>query len=292
MDSSVTPGAEIHSRTCLAHLSDLHFGRETPRVVDALLRKLENCNPDLVIISGDLTQRATKREFVATRNFLDQLCWPCLVVPGNHDLAAYDLLERFGNPWEKWHRHLNLDTQHCVVRDLFAAAGINTARRVATPFDWTMGRINQPQLQWIGEQLRPQPPHKLRVLVAHHPFWLPMKQEHRKLIKGRDAALSSLAKIHVDLILSGHVHIAYTQVCSGIIISHAGTTISNRISPGHPNSFNLIRGDRNQLSIALMEWNGSDFQELSKPIYLRNNQAWQEAPQKERSTINSDQPPG
>ena len=72
----------------LVHISDLHFGRERPVVLQAFLRALQTLQPQLVVISGDLTQRAKTAEYRAARTFLQALPVPYLIIPGNHDMAA------------------------------------------------------------------------------------------------------------------------------------------------------------------------------------------------------------
>ncbi len=101
-------------------------------------------------------------------------------------------------------------------------------------------------------------------MVAHHPFWLPDSSLSRSLIGGREAALQGFHTAGVDLILGGHVHLAYVQPLEGMLVSHAGTTLSNRLTPGQPNSFNVIRGDRNRLALEQMEWRGTGFESIQR----------------------------
>ncbi len=228
----------------LAHISDLHFGRENPQLIKGLLQSLEDINPRIVVISGDLTQRARNREYRAARAFLDSLRRPFLVIAGNHDISADNLAERFFAPWRKWYRYI-ADTLEPKVSDKDSIViGVNTARRSGYSLDWSRGRVNSDQVAAVAEYLAEDESERLRVIAAHHPFWIPKKYRYRHLIGGRDMAITLLKKAGVDIILSGHVHFAYTHVLDGLIISHAGTTVSNRVEEGYPNSFNIVRGDR------------------------------------------------
>ncbi len=258
----------------VAHISDLHFGRERPEVLTVLLKDLAQLQPDLLIISGDLTQRAKPGEFLAAARFLKNLEWPYLIVPGNHDLAAYNLVERFYYPWRKWRQFVSTELEPLVAGEGLIAAGINTARKWGSALDWSRGHISASQTGAVIERLGTRSDPRLRLLVAHHPFWLPEEQEYRHLIGGRDAALQKLSRAGIDIILSGHVHLAYTRVLEGIIISHAGTTTSDRLLPGHPNSYNLIRGDRRSLSIDMMVWNGSAFTRQESRTYKHDETGW------------------
>lgn len=261
----------VKPMTTLAHLSDLHFGRENPRLIDGLMYCLEEIKPQLVIISGDLTQRARKREFLAARTFLENLSWPYLVIAGNHDIPAYDIAERFFRPWKRWHRYLGHTLEPIVRAEDYIAVGINTARRSGSLFDWSRGRVSHEQLDVIAKHFDEGGDEILRILVAHHPFWLPEEYRHRHIIGRRDKALKTMQDAGVDIILSGHVHSAYTHLLGGLIVSHAGTAISNRLTGNDPNSFKIIRGNHLQLTIENWTWNKNKFS-TAKCLFFRRIQ--------------------
>ena len=261
----------------LAHISDLHFGRENPLLIHGLLQNLEEIKPQVVVISGDLTQRARHREFVAARAFLDSLQWPFLVIAGNHDISADNLVERFFAPWRKWYRYIG-DTLEPKRRDADSIViGVNTARRSGYSFDWSRGRINEDQVAAIAQYLAEEEDERLRVIVAHHPFWVPKSFRYRHIIGGRDMAITMLKKAGIDIILSGHIHFAYTHVLDGLIISHAGTTISNRVEKGYANSFKIVRGDRQRISIETREWYNARFSQVDSQVFNRIRGDWVEA---------------
>jgi 3',5'-cyclic AMP phosphodiesterase CpdA len=259
----------------IAHLSDLHFGREVSAVVEGLLDSLNELKPDLVIISGDLTQRAKNSEFKKAVSFLEQLPFPYLIVPGNHDMAMYNLAERFFYPWKKWQRYIGPDMYPIVRQAGLTAMGINTARRTGWHLDWSRGSINEEQIRTIEVSMKNEASDSLRLLVAHHPFWLPKKFERRHVIDGRDTALQSLNKAGIDIILSGHIHIAYSKIMEGVLISHTGTTFSNRLMADTPNSYNVIRGNWESVVIELMGWGGKAFSLLSEQRFSRGATGWQ-----------------
>jgi 3',5'-cyclic AMP phosphodiesterase CpdA len=258
----------------LAHISDLHFGRENPQLVKGLLENLELIEPQLVVISGDLTQRARRSEFLAARAFLDSLQWPFIVIAGNHDISADNLAERFFHPWRKWHLYIGSALEPVVRGEDLITIGINTARKSGYSLDWSRGRINHRQIEAVAEHLADENEEKLRVIVAHHPFWIPEKYRHRRIVGGRDIALLKLKKAGIDIILSGHIHLAYTHVLNGLIISHAGTTISSRLEVDYPNSFKIIRGDRQRLSVETIEWGGESFAREEEQIFKRTQGEW------------------
>src|SRR3954470_13759825 len=130
----------------IAHLSDLHFGAELPDVVAALAEELARDPPDLVAISGDLTMRGRTREFIAAKAFIDGLRSPVLAVPGNHDLVAYWLAERYLDPYARWRRHVAAETEPVFQDAKVGVVGLNTARRGGWYLDWSRGRISRDRL--------------------------------------------------------------------------------------------------------------------------------------------------
>ncbi|MEN9502732.1 MAG: hypothetical protein RI964_2017 [Pseudomonadota bacterium] len=258
----------------LVHISDLHFGREQPVVLRALLQTLQQLQPNVVVISGDLTQRAKTSEYRAARAFLQALSMPYLIIPGNHDMAAWRVWERFCYPWRKWRHYVNANLQPVVSGADFVAVGVNTARRMQAAWDWSRGCINATQVAETCESFAEATGDTLRLVVAHHPFWLPLDSLHRGVIGGGQAALNAFQQSSVDIILGGHVHQAYMQVVQGMIISHAGTTFSRRLLPGQPNSFNVIRGDRARLTLQRWAWQGQCFVGVDEQHFQREVQGW------------------
>jgi len=260
--------------TVIAHISDLHFGRESPDVATGLLTSLAEQNPQVVVISGDLTQRAKTREYVAAANFIRQINTNCLIVPGNHDLTAFNLFERFIRPWNKWKRIIDENLQPTLRTPEALLVGVNTARKWASLFDFSRGRISRQQINRVLQSFEGEAEHKLRILIAHHPFWLPDGQKNRGLIGHREAAVTAFTGGGIDLILSGHVHLPYWQIQQGMIISHAGTSSSDRLLPGCPNSYKLIRGNRSELTISLFVWDGDRFNLNQNVMFKRDSRGW------------------
>jgi 3',5'-cyclic AMP phosphodiesterase CpdA len=261
--------------TTIAHISDLHFGREVPEVIEGLLQSLQMIQPELVIISGDLTQRATTEEYEAAKRFLQKLPFPYFIIPGNHDLSATNLPERFFHPWQKWQQYVTPNLEPVLQTDQYIVLGVNTARAAGWYFDWSRGQISTQQIDFVSQTLKPLAQNKLRIVVAHHPFWLPEIAEYRDVVENRDEAINAFHQAGVDLVLSGHVHMAYTNILQGVIICHAGTTFSNRLLANHPNSFNVIRGNREQLMIEFMDWQAPNFIKVAQQSFNYTHNNWQ-----------------
>ena len=241
----------------LVHLSDLHFGRTDPAVVAALPATVSSFRPDVVVISGDLTQRAKEREFRQARAFLDSLAGPRIVVPGNHDVPLYRVWERFLSPLGKYLRHIDSDLQPCFIDDEIAVLGINTARSLT----FKGGRINEEQMQSIHRRFDPLPEHLTKIVVTHHPFDLPDQPENDELVGRARDAMEVFAGCGVDLLLAGHFHATQSGDTSrrhdlpgyAALAVQAGTATSTR-GRGEANSFNVVRVESQAIAIETRVW--------------------------------------
>lgn len=256
----------------IAHISDLHFGTEIAQLVEALAAELIAEQPDLIAVSGDLTQRAQVSEFQAARAFLDRLPKPILAVPGNHDVPAYHLTMRFLSPWARWKHWLSAELEPVVNAGDFCAVGINSARRWGPYLDWSRGRIGIDQIE-RAEAFFSRCAASLHIVVAHHPFLLTEAGTHRCMISRADLALPRLRKAGVDLLLGGHVHLAYSGMVGGVVVAQTGTSLSSRLK-GEPNSFNRIRVDGDTIGIENRVWQGRRFESAGTAYYRTTDGVW------------------
>lgn len=225
----------------LVHLSDLHFGRDRPDLLDPLIDCVNGLKPDLVAVSGDLTQRARRTQFIAARQFLDRFSAPVLSVPGNHDIPIHRPFTRFFRPWRYYRRWISPETEPTFEADDLIVVGINTVNR----FAWQSGRIGTANLVRACRRLGNSEDTRLRVIVAHHPLEQP-EDSDKKLMPRARQALVHLLGCGADLILSGHLHVwhagAFVQETEATNIGfqlHAGTSLSSRVR-GEENNFNRI----------------------------------------------------
>jgi len=262
----------------IAHISDLHFGREDPKVVAALQEELKEDAPDLVAVSGDLTQRARRREFEAARDFLLGLGAPVLAVPGNHDIPLFDVARRILQPLDRYHRYIHADDNPFYLDEEMAVLGLNTARRSEFGGD---GRISLPQIGIVRERFEPLPPNLAKVLVAHHPF-LPAPSGPAQALVGRGLqGLQAAEAAGVDLVLTGHLHRGFTgdvrthhvTIKRSILVFQAGTAVSTRLR-GEANSYNLISIDAPRLSCTVHAWDGERFRPLEPTRFLKTDDEW------------------
>ena len=241
----------------LVHLSDLHFGRVDYAIIEPLIQTINEVKPDVVVVSGDLTQRARSHQFKEARAFLDRLPSPQIIVPGNHDVPLHNVFARFLQPLDKYRRYITDDLQPFYADEEIAIVGINTARSLTIKD----GRINEMQVAGIRERLCQLADEVTKIIVTHHPFDLPEGHDEDELVNRAAMAMEALASCGADVLLAGHLHISHTGHSSArykiaghsALVISAGTATSTR-GRGETNSFNVIRAQHPHIKVERLSW--------------------------------------
>jgi 3',5'-cyclic AMP phosphodiesterase CpdA len=247
----------------VVHISDIHFGRVDYAIVDGLVKIINEITPDLVVLSGDLTQRARSAQFIEARAFLDKLPQPQIVVPGNHDIPMDNVFARFVAPLEKYKKYITDDLQPFYADEEIAVVGINTARSLTVKD----GRINEAQIAEIREKMCSLPHDIVKIIVTHHPFDLPEGFGEGDIVGRAKLAMKTLAQCGADVFLAGHMHIShightatrYKIAGHSALVIQAGTATSTR-GRGEANSFNVIRIEKKRLIVERLEWQTEQMQ--------------------------------
>jgi 3',5'-cyclic AMP phosphodiesterase CpdA len=260
----------------IAHISDLHFGRAEPAVLAGLRAALITARPDVVVVSGDLTQRARRREFEAARDFLRTLPQPQIVVPGNHDVPLYDAVARWLWPLAGFRRYIGPTSGQFYADDEIAVLGLNTARSLT----FKNGRINNSQVAQACACFTPLAEPVIRIVVTHHPFLLPESEARHDIIGRARMAMAAFADCKVDLVLSGHLHASHAATSETLyagphaaLLVQAGTATSSR-RRSEPNAFNLLRADQGRVAIERHVWNDGGFAMAAREEFRRGEGGW------------------
>jgi 3',5'-cyclic AMP phosphodiesterase CpdA len=244
----------------LLHVSDLHFGPPYhPEVGQALLRFAAELRPDVIVASGDFTQRAKVTQFQEARAFLDQLPpVPLIVTPGNHDVPLYRVKERLLDPYRNYRTYISKDLDTVTRLNGAVIVSINsTAPHRAI----TNGRIDRWQLDFAREAFADTPDDVQRIIVSHHHFAPPPDSEGAAAMPRARRALDACTRMRVDLILGGHLHRAYIGNSldvypgidreHGIVIVQSGTSTSRRgrAREREKNTFNVLKLDQRLIRV-------------------------------------------
>ncbi|MBI1181159.1 MAG: metallophosphoesterase [Alphaproteobacteria bacterium] len=232
----------------LIQISDPHFGTERPPVVEALARLVRDERPDMLIVSGDLTQRARRSQFDAARAFFDRLdVRPTLVIPGNHDVPLYNIAMRALDPYAGFRRAFGDELEPTFESDEVMALTVRTTRR----YRHIDGEVSGEQIDRVATRLAAAGDSQLRIVVTHQPVAVTRAEDEIDLLHGHEAAVRRWSQAGADLILGGHIHLPYiaalherhADLPRRMWAVQAGTATSWRIRHDAGNSVNLIRYD-------------------------------------------------
>jgi 3',5'-cyclic AMP phosphodiesterase CpdA len=272
----------------IAHLSDVHFGAHEPKVADAAEAWLLMHRPDLLIVSGDFTQRARVAQFKLASTWLNRLRsdgFNIIAVPGNHDVPLYDVFRRFARPLARYKRYISNDLCPWFENESLAVLGINTARSLTIKD----GRINRAQMDLIRERFRDVAPEKTRILVTHHPlFAMPIGKgtELTEAVGRHEDAVKAVCEAGVHIALAGHFHRTYAEAArkmvqnaGGALVIQAGTATSVRLRNNELQSFNWIETHRNsEIDLQVVAWDGERFNGASHARYSYDGENWHSRP--------------
>ena len=225
------------------HLTDPHFGTEQPAVVAALERLIAASQPQVVLVGGDITQRARRGQFERAAEFVARLPCPTIAVPGNHDIPLFNVWARVFNPYGNYRRSFGRDLEPSFESPQFLVLGVNTTR----PRRHKDGQVSRTQIRRVQRRLMQAQPGQICIVMAHHPVRAKEASDRLNLLHGRQDAVPEWVDGGVDLILGGHIHLPYTLPVQGRTaggrhawVVQAGTAVSHRVRGDVPNSVNII----------------------------------------------------
>ena len=240
--------------TVLLQISDPHFGTEQAPVVEALVALARQQRPDLLVLSGDITQRARTAQFRAARAFTDRLGGPLLAIPGNHDIPLFNLWARWRHPYAGHCAAFGVDLEPVFSSTNLLVIGVNTTRA----YRHENGELSAAQIDRVGTRLAGATAAQLRAVVVHQPMAVERAEDVKNLLNGHDLAQRVWAGAGADLVLGGHIHLPFVLPLPGLArrlwAVQAGTAVSSRVRPGAPNSVNLLRWQAAQRECQIEQW--------------------------------------
>ena len=251
----------------LLQVSDPHFGTERPPVVEALAALARQQRPDLLVLSGDITQRARPAQFQAARSFMDRLGVPLLAVPGNHDIPLLDVWTRLRRPYARHVAAFGSELEPVHTSPDLMVVGVNTTRARR----YKHGEVSGLQIDRVARTLAGARAEQLRVVVVHQPVAVTHPEDLPNRLRGHVAALQRWAAAGADLVMGGHIHLPFVMALPGLArpmwAVQAGTAVSSRVRKGAPNSVSLLRwgADAPQGGCLIEQW---DFA-AAEPAFVR-----------------------
>ena len=264
----------------ILHLSDVHFGPpHRDEVSEGVHQFAERRQPDLVIISGDLTQRAKPEQFRQARAFVDRFTAPTLTVPGNHDVPMYRVWERVLSPFGAYRKHFATELEPTFEDEELLVVGVNSA------FNWTIkdGRVTGTGLRRLRQRLAAGDASRTRIVVAHHPLVPAPRFDSRRVLGNAHAMVDLLVESDVELVLSGHLHQAWIETTESyypsgrrpVLLAHSGTSTSSRGrgSERGRNTCNWLQLGGDDVEITRLGWHpeSGSFQVWSQHRYPRRH---------------------
>ncbi|MFC4307476.1 metallophosphoesterase family protein [Steroidobacter flavus] len=232
----------------LLQISDPHFGTEQPAVVEALLRLADEIRPAVLVVSGDITQRARRAQFEAARVFVSRLAPPAVVaIPGNHDIPLFNVIARMFHPYAGFERAFGTHLEPEWQSEDFMVIAVNTTR----PSRHKDGEVSSEQILRVSKRLATATPRQIRIVVTHQPVHVLRGSEIHNRLHGHAEAIPAWSNAGADVIMGGHIHLPYiaplhehyTELHRRCWVVQAGTAVSTRVRARHPNSVNLIKRD-------------------------------------------------
>lgn len=264
--------------TTIVHISDFHFGTEIPEITEALVQDVAAQNATLVAFSGDQTQRALEPQYIKAQTYIQRLPKPFVSIPGNHDFPLYNPFARALMPLQGYKKYISEDIEPSFVDEHIALLSINTSRH----YFWKDGTVSRKQLERMKQSFAKVPQTACRVVMMHHPCFVPPEFPIHNQVGNADACLAAMSQASVEVVLAGHMHDAFVILTDPepphrpvhLILSQAGTAISTR-RRSQPNSYNIVRVEDTEISVTVRAWNGSAFADGESRRFTRH---WKRAP--------------
>lgn len=261
--------------TRLLQISDMHFGTEQPNVMAALLALSNDKKPDALVVSGDITQRATAKQFKDAKAFCDRLGIAQMVsLPGNHDIPLFNLFARVLHPYAAYQKAFGQALEPELITPALCLATVNTTR-------WWRhknGEVSTAQIDRVCQQLSRATAQQLRMVVVHQPVHVLRPQDEHDRLRGWEPAVRAWAAAGADIVMGGHIHLPYVCELSSTVSGlkrrmwcvQAGTAVSSRIRREAPNSVNLLEFevDTDGLRCCVERW---DYQKVGSSFELAHS---------------------
>lgn len=221
----------------IAHVSDLHL--TSPNFVEEwginLIALLGDIKPDVLLITGDLTNEGYVHEYDIAEQFLEKIKTRTkIIIPGNHDArnSGYKIFEELFKTRFPFLRQKNL-----------AILGLDS-----TEPDIDEGHIGREHYQSIREKLSDKK--VIRIMALHHHIIpIPGTGRERNILVDAGDVLKLCMDLKLDFVLSGHKHLPWIWKMENTYFITAGTATSRRLKGRSYPSFNVLEIEKKGYNI-------------------------------------------
>jgi len=237
----------------LAQISDVHCGPMFRRgTLSAAVKEINEMCPDVVLVTGDLTENGLISEFKTARRELRKLKVERIIyVSGNHDYRStgYLLFKEF------------FPFSQVTEIDDVAIIVLSSARP-----DRDDGEVGHRQNLWL-EKVLEKFGNKVRIVAIHHHI-IPVPDTGADQITIIDAGdvLRSLVKSKANMVLCGHRHRPWRWKMEDMLVIHAGSISCEKLRGFFCNSYNVItvKGSKIETKLKIVGGEFVDFGEIVK----------------------------
>lgn len=242
------------------HISDLHFGMQQPFIEDHFFKEIETIKPDIILISGDVTQRATSEQFLLFSTFLKKIDGMILVVPGNHDIPLHNFFSRLFSPFKRYNRYVSNNLTSQFENNRVRILGVNSV----DPSKIKNGKLSSATLSYIKSYFEPSF-NGINILFFHHNF--DYLEGLHKPLENYQLFLNYLKDSPIHIVSTGHSHYANITLIEknnhrSCLILHAGSLLCLRKKDG-VNSYYSIETNEHSCKIDWRVFKDWSFQTLS-----------------------------
>lgn len=223
----------------IVQLSDLHVGSQfNSEQFSKMVSEVNEIQPDVVVVTGDLTNEGLVKEYEKTKELLSQLKTKKIItISGNHDYrnTGYLLFKRYF-PFETINE----------LNDDVVLITLGTARP-----DRNEGEVGYRQNLWLERTMKKYED-KVKILAMHHHL-IPIPDTGSDQLTVVDAGdvLRTILDTKVDLVLCGHKHRPWVWNFGNLEVVNAGTVSSERVRGLFENTYNIITISGKQIQVDL-----------------------------------------
>lgn len=215
----------------IVHISDLHVGSTffIPHMLERVITEINLIEPDVVIITGDITEYGFKSEYVAAKGFLNEIkCPNVLVVPGNHDSRNVGYIH-FEDAFGALDKFISYGPFDILCLD-------------SSEPDLDEGHIGREKYHLLQENFRNS--NKIRIVAFHHHLLpIPGTGRERNILVDAGDFLRVLIEHNVHLVLLGHRHVPNVWHFEDMYVINAGTACTRRVRGYSDPCYNVLELD-------------------------------------------------